>query len=146
MTTPPAADPDAARPLGAPAAAAKRPAARRTAAASAKPGASRGPKRPEPAERRRAAQRILLTWREVGRDLAVVARGGRAEVRQLDLLEDLEKAAPLVDQFRLLRFLDRLDGLSAAIEAYASPELVLDDLLLAWPRAADAAQPQSHSA
>ena len=73
---------------------------------------------------------------------AVAAR----RCRQLDLLEDLEKAAPLVDQVRLLRFLDRLDGLSAAIEAYASPELVLDDLLLAWPRTAAAALPQARSA
>jgi DNA polymerase III delta' subunit len=138
------ADGDPDRPMSAPSVAARRPAARSPAsgprgATPTKAAASRGPRRPEPAERRRAAQRILLTWREVGRDLAVVASGGRAGVRQLDLLEDLEKAAPLIDRVRLLRFLDRLDGLTAAIEAYASPELVLDDLLLAWPRPAVAA-------
>ena len=32
------------------------------------------------------------------------------------------------------RFLDRLDRLGLAVDAYASPELVLDALLLAWPR------------
>ena len=32
------------------------------------------------------------------------------------------------------RFLARLDGLAAAIEAYANPDLVVDVLLLAWPR------------
>jgi len=39
----------------------------------------------------------------------------------------------------LLDFLERLDGLAAAIEAYANPELALDALVLAWPRAARAA-------
>ncbi len=41
---------------------------------------------------------------------------------------------PLVDAGQLVAFLDRLDGLGAAIDAYASPELILDDLLLLWPR------------
>ncbi len=107
---------------------------RRAAAAPAV--ASKGPKRPQPAERRRAARRVLTTWREVGRDLAVVAAGARPRIRQLDLLEELDAAAPLVDSRELLAFLDRLDGLVAAIDAYASPELVLDDLLLRWPRTA----------
>lgn len=101
--------------------------------------ASRGSKRPQPAERRRGATRVLGAWREVGRDLAVVAGGGRGEVHRLDLLEDLQAAAPLVERGPLVAFLDRLDGLGAAIEAYASPELVLDDLVLSWPRTERAA-------
>jgi len=108
----------------------------RRRAAAAPAVASKGPKRPQPAERRRAARRVLTTWREVGRDLAVVAAGARPRIRQLDLLEELDAAAPLVDSRELLAFLDRLDGLVAAIDAYASPELVLDDLLLRWPRTA----------
>ena len=51
----------------------------------------------------------------------------------MDLLEDLEAAAARVDHTALIAFLDRLDGLGAAIEAYANPELVLDHLVLAWP-------------
>ena len=50
--------------------------------------------------------------------------GARAGIRQLDLLEELDAAAPAVDGDELVAFLDRLDGLGAAIEAYASPELV----------------------
>jgi len=76
----------------------------------------------------------MTTWRDVGRDLAVVVGGARAGIRQLDLLEELDAAAPLVVGDELVSFLDRLDGLVAAIDAYASPELVLDDLLLRWPR------------
>ena len=70
----------------------------------------------------------------MGRDLAVVVGGSRTGIRQLDLLEELDAAAPKVDGAELIDFLDRLDGLGAAIDAYASPELVLDDLLLRWPR------------
>jgi DNA polymerase III delta' subunit len=107
--------------------------ARATRAARAQGG------RAAPAERRRAAIRVLSTWREVGRDLAVVCRGGAIEVRHLDLLEDLRVAAAVVDLARLLHFLERLDGLVAAIEAYANPELALDALVLAWPGPARAA-------
>ena len=52
----------------------------------------------------------------------------------MDLLEDLEAAAGRVDAPSLVAFLDRLDALGAAIEAYANPELVMDHLVLAWPR------------
>jgi len=103
-----------------------------------RPGTASGG-RAAPAERRRAAIRVLLTWREVGRDLAVVCRGGAVEVRNLSLLDELRAAAAGIDEAALLDFLERLDGLAAAIEAYANPELALDALVLAWPRAARAA-------
>jgi hypothetical protein len=97
---------------------------------------SGGPARLQPAERRRAVVRVLDAWREVGRDLAVVSSGSRQSVRQMDLLEDLDAAAVSIDRGALLAFLHRLDGLSAAVEAYASPELALDAMLLAWPQPA----------
>lgn len=92
-----------------------------------------------PAERRRAVLRVMDAWRDVGRDLAVASGGGRHAVRELDLLEDLDAAGAGLDRQALLRFLDRLDGLAAAVESYASPELSLDALLLAWPHPARAA-------
>lgn len=88
---------------------------------------------------------MLATWREVGRDLAVVAGGARARIRQLDLLEELDSAATTVDGDQLVAFLDRLDGLAAAIDQYASPELVLDDLLLRWPHTNAGVRPSSAS-
>jgi DNA polymerase-3 subunit delta' len=96
-------------------------------------GAPSGVLRPQPVERRRAAQRILVAWREIGRDLLVVAEGSRGSLLWLDLLEELESVASGMDRVRLCEFLDRLDGLSAAIDEYANPELALDDLALAWP-------------
>lgn len=111
-----------------------RPATKRGARTGTAPGG-----RAAPAERRRAAIRVLITWREVGRDLAVVCRGGVSEVRHLALLDELRAAAAGIQEAELLTFLERLDGLVAAIEAYANPELALDALVLAWPHAANAA-------
>lgn len=91
-------------------------------------------KRLQPVERRRAVQLIIEVWRDLGRDLAVAARGGGRGVRDLELLEELRDLAPRIDQAALRRFLDRLDRLMLAIEGYASPELTLDALLLSWPR------------
>src|SRR4051812_13343635 len=88
----------------------------------------------QPADRRRAVARVLETWRDVGRDLAVSASGGRAHIRRVELLEELDDLAPRVDRAALAAFLDGLDGLVAALEGYASPELVLDALLLRWPQ------------
>ncbi|MEA2623791.1 MAG: polymerase subunit delta [Chloroflexota bacterium] len=98
-----------------------------------------GAARLQPAERRRAVLRVLEAWREVGRDLAVAASGARHAVRQLDLLEDLDAAAVELDRDALIGFLERLDGLAVAVEAYANPELALDSMLLAWPRLGRAA-------
>ena len=87
----------------------------------------------QPAERRRAVQLVIDVWRDLGRDLAVAARGDGTGIRDLDQLEELRGLAFRVDGPVLHRFLDRLDRLSLAIEGYASPELVLDVLLLSWP-------------
>ncbi|MBA2255556.1 MAG: hypothetical protein H0W07_10635, partial [Chloroflexi bacterium] len=90
--------------------------------------------RATPVEWRRAALRVLAAWRDLTRDLLVVADGGERQVRQLELLEELETVAHRLDRQGLVAFLSGLDGLTAAIEVYANPELVLDTLLLRWPR------------
>jgi len=81
---------------------------------------------------------VLAIWREVGRDLAVVAGDGGTSVRHVEVLEELRAAAVSIAPEALLAFLDRLDGWSAALEAYASPELVVDGALLSWPRPGEA--------
>ncbi|MBA2570172.1 MAG: hypothetical protein H0V04_03205 [Chloroflexi bacterium] len=88
-----------------------------------------------PAERRRAAARVLAAWRDLGRDLFVAASGGGHELNDPQLLEELRDVASRVEMRDLLAFLERLDALIAAVEGYANPELVLDALALAWPRA-----------
>jgi len=101
-----------------------------SAAARERPG-----RRASPAERRSAAQQLLEVWKDVARDLSVAARGGRRELRQHELLDELAAAGDAVDAATAARFLARLDAASRAIDAYANPELVLDALLLEWPRA-----------
>jgi DNA polymerase-3 subunit delta' len=86
-----------------------------------------------PAERRAAATQLLAVWRDVARDLAVATRGGARELRQHELLDELAAAGKSVDPTQAATFLDRLEAVSRAIDAYANPELALDALLLAWP-------------
>jgi hypothetical protein len=74
-------------------------------------------------------------WRDLARDLAVAARGGAAELRQRDLLDELVRAGTTVDAAKPVAFLSRLDAAGRALDAYANPELTLDALLLEWPRA-----------
>jgi DNA polymerase-3 subunit delta' len=100
-----------------------------------------GAARLQPVERRRALQVILEVWRDVGRDLAIAARGDGHGVRDLDELEGLLEVGHRLELASLRRFLDRLDRLSVAVEAYASPELALDALLLSWPRASATSPP-----
>jgi hypothetical protein len=82
---------------------------------------------------------VLGVWRDVARDVAVAAHGGRRELRQHELLEELSEAGRLVDQAAITRFLGRVEAVSRAIDAYANPELALDTLLLEWPRTSAAA-------
>lgn len=100
---------------------------------------SGGARRASPAERRAAVAQIVAVWRDVARDLAVAARGGKRELRQHELLDELVDAGALVDPAQVTVFLQRIDALGRALDSYANPELVLDTLLLEWPRTKAAA-------
>ncbi|HEX2754587.1 MAG TPA: hypothetical protein VHM48_03950 [Candidatus Limnocylindrales bacterium] len=125
------------------------------AEASADPGAA---KTSVPAaERRRAASILVGLWRELARDLLVVVLGEERQVRDQAFLDDLREAAAKLIQpaahdgsstafpagsveargrTALGSFLGRLDAAGELLEANVRPELVLDSLLLHWPRAA----------
>ncbi|MEP7361526.1 MAG: DNA polymerase III subunit delta', partial [Chloroflexota bacterium] len=92
-----------------------------------------GAARISPAERRAAAAQLLAVWREVARDLAVATRGGARELHQHELLDDLTAAGRTVDPRAAAQFLDHLESVSRALDAYANPELAVDALLLSWP-------------
>lgn len=96
------------------------------------PAPASGAKR-SAAERRRAALALLGAWRDVGRDLLVVTRGGRAQVLDHTLIEELGSAAADLDPDALADFLGRLDRTAALIAGNVNPELALDVLVLAWP-------------
>ncbi|MEZ0241638.1 MAG: ATP-binding protein [Chloroflexota bacterium] len=84
------------------------------------------------AERRAAAIALLEIWRETVRDLALVGLGDRHTLRDLDLLEDLEGAAMLVDPASAAVQLRRLEAAGEQLAGNVSPELVLDVLALSW--------------
>ncbi len=90
-------------------------------------------RRASPAERRAAVAQIFVVWRDVARDLAVAARGGRRELRQHEMLDELAAAAGHVDADEVTVFLQRIDAVGRALDSYANPELALDVLLLEWP-------------
>jgi DNA polymerase-3 subunit delta' len=91
-----------------------------------------------PAQRRRSVVGLLATWRSVARDLAVTGRGGRASVRWVELLDELERTAASLQPGDIDRFLERIERVSALVEANANPELALDVLVLSWPHAVEA--------
>ena len=84
------------------------------------------------AERRAAALALVGLWRELVRDLALVGLGEPADVRQIDLLDDLEAAAARLPGSFAPAQLRRLDVAGERLEGNVSPELVVDALILGW--------------
>jgi DNA polymerase III delta' subunit len=96
--------------------------------ADALPGATRVPA----AERRAAALALVAIWRDVARDIAMVVLGEPADVRQLELLDDLDAAAQRLPSTFAAAQLRRLDLAGERLEGNVSPELVVDALALGW--------------
>jgi DNA polymerase III delta' subunit len=86
-------------------------------------------------ERRQAAEILVGLWADVARDLALVGAGGDRSVRDPVLLEELGAAAAAIDGATMTAFLDRTARAAELLAANVSPELLLDSLALAWPRA-----------
>ena len=84
------------------------------------------------AERRAAALALVAIWRDVVRDLALVRLGEPGEVRQVDLLDDLEAASARLPAGFAPAQLRRLDLAGERLEGNVSPELVVDALALGW--------------
>jgi hypothetical protein len=101
-----------------------------TLAASAEPAGP--PARAPAAERRAAALALVAIWRDVARDLALVGLGQAGDVRQLDLLDDLEGVAKRVGDAFAVEQLRRLELAGERLEGNVSPELVVDALALGW--------------
>jgi DNA polymerase-3 subunit delta' len=91
------------------------------------------------AERRRALALLLDLWREVARDLACAQRGAAASIRDVALLEEVEAAARRLPPGAAGEALARLVRAGELLEVNATPELVLDVLLIRWPHAEIAA-------
>ncbi len=86
------------------------------------------------AERRRALATLLDAWRDLARNLALAQAGATSGARDLVLLEELEAAATRLPTGAAAEALARLARADELLEANVSPELLLDVLLLRWPR------------
>jgi DNA polymerase-3 subunit delta' len=85
-------------------------------------------------ERRRAAEAVISLWTDVARDLALCQRGLEGSVRDLNRLDETQALAADLAPDEIAAFLDRLGRASVMLATNVSPELILDDLALAWPR------------
>lgn len=89
------------------------------------------------ADRRRAAGQLIEIWRDVARDLAVVKLGQPGQVRDTALLDELGEAAQRLDGGAAPQFLRRLVRAGELLDVNVGPELLVDDLVIAWrPRGA----------
>ena len=93
-----------------------------------------GPSRAPATERRQAAEALIGLWTDIARDLALCQRGLDGSARDLTLLDDARSLAAQLDAADVGAFIDRLGRAGVLIASNVSPELVLDDLALAWPR------------
>ena len=85
-------------------------------------------------ERRRALALLLDAWRDLARDLALAQLGATGDVRDVALLEELEAAARALPDGAAATALARLVRATELVDANVSPELVLDVVILRWPR------------
>jgi DNA polymerase III subunit delta' len=90
-------------------------------------------------ERRRAVEVLLGLCADVARDLVLVANGGARSVHDTVLLEELTAIAGAIEPGAAAAFLERSARSVELLAANVSPELLLDALVLAWPRRAAAA-------
>ena len=92
------------------------------------------PIRSPAAERRRAAEGLVGLWSDVARDLVLCRRGLDRSVRDVGLIDETGAMAVRLEPADLEAFMERLGRASVLLASNVSPELVLDDLALAWPR------------
>jgi DNA polymerase-3 subunit delta' len=86
------------------------------------------------AERRRALALLLDLWRDLARDLAFAQAGAGTSIRDIARLEDIEATAHGLRPGAAADSLARLLRAGELLEVNASPELLLDVLLIRWPR------------
>ena len=83
---------------------------------------------------------MIAIWTDVARDLVLAREGGAASMRDPRLLEETSPPSPRSSiRLRSTAFLDRLGRAGVLLAGNVAPELVLDDLAMAWPQRRPAA-------
>ena len=86
------------------------------------------------ADRRRAVEVLLGLWIDVTRDLVLVGNGGSRSVHDSVLLDELIEISGSLAPGAATAFLERSARAVDWLAGNVSPELILDSLVLAWPR------------
>jgi DNA polymerase-3 subunit delta' len=92
-----------------------------------------------PSDRRRGVEVVLTLMAGVARDLVLIASGAPRSVADTGLLDETTVIAATIDRASVVAFLDRVALGAELLESNVSPELVLDSIVLAWPRPTKAA-------
>ncbi len=85
-------------------------------------------------ERRRGVEVLLGLWTDAARDLVLIGHGGVRSVHDTVLLDELAGVAATIDPDAAVAFLERAARSAEWLATNVSPELILDALVLAWPR------------
>ena len=85
-------------------------------------------------DRRRAVEVLLGLWTDVARDLVLVGAGGSRSVHDTVLLDELSAIARSIEPGHATAFLERSARAAERLAGNVSPELILNSLVLAWPR------------
>jgi DNA polymerase-3 subunit delta' len=94
------------------------------------------PARTPASERRRGVEVLVGLWADVARDLVLVGAGGARSVHDTVLLEELTAISSAIPPGSAAAFLARTARAAELLASNVSPELLLDALVLAWPRRA----------
>jgi DNA polymerase III subunit delta' len=105
-------------------------------AAGAEPDDSPATGRGSASDRRSAAAELVAIWVSVARDVALAGLGAAGQLDDPELLEEFRVAAQGLNTAALPAFLARLAETGSQLDENVNPELALDVLALAWPRAA----------
>ena len=97
-------------------------------------GTAAGPSRVPATDRRRGVEVLIGLWTDVARDVVLVAAGGRGSVHDTVLLDEMVRIAGSISLGDVVAFLGRSARSAEWLASNVSPELILDALVLAWPR------------
>ncbi|HEX5579506.1 MAG TPA: hypothetical protein VFY43_07575 [Candidatus Limnocylindria bacterium] len=84
------------------------------------------------AAQRAAARRVIEAWRDLARDLLMVA-AGRPALAGVEQEAELERVAGAIDRRALTAFLELAHRIADGLREHAAPRLALEVAMLAWP-------------
>ena len=91
------------------------------------------------AAQRAAAQKVIGAWRDLARDLLMVAAGRPQLVAAVAQEGEMARVAELINRRQLIDFLVLAERIADGLRENAAPRLALEVAMLTWPRTGAAA-------